>query len=110
MTKIIATKLVNIVSGESMPIEGMLNNSFTAVAGIGNPKKFIKTLESNGLSGFDTMIFKDHHKFTAEDFANVSGDKNIIMTYKDAVKCKPFASKNWWYLDIDLDTDLEGLW
>jgi tetraacyldisaccharide 4'-kinase len=55
------------------------------------------------------MIFKDHHKFAAEDFANVSDDKNIIMTYKDAVKCKDFANKNWWYLDIDLDFDVSAL-
>lgn len=32
--------------------------------------------------------------------------QTLIMTEKDAVKCRPFARDNWWYLPVD--AELEG--
>ncbi|PCK10195.1 MAG: tetraacyldisaccharide 4'-kinase [Alteromonadaceae bacterium] len=69
-----------------------------ALAGIGDPEKFFETL-----AGFTKLqerrIFPDHHQYCAEDFANI-GDKPVVMTSKDAVKCRTFAKPNWYALEV----------
>ncbi len=78
--------------------------SFKAVqvyTGIGNPQRFIETLQSHGLKVTHQVIFPDHHQFIAEDFATQDNDLPILMTEKDAVKCLEFELENCWYLPID---------
>ena len=67
-----------------------------AVAAIGNPQRFFNSLRELSLT-FETRTFVDHHHFTAADFA-FSGDADLVMTEKDAVKCCEFARKNWYSL------------
>ncbi|WP_435371789.1 tetraacyldisaccharide 4'-kinase [Shigella sonnei] len=31
----------------------------------------------------------------------VSAGQTLVMTEKDAVKCRAFAEENWWYLPVD---------
>ncbi|MGF0295596.1 tetraacyldisaccharide 4'-kinase, partial [Escherichia coli] len=31
----------------------------------------------------------------------VTADQTLLMTEKDAVKCRDFAAANWWYLPVD---------
>ena len=33
--------------------------------------------------------------------ALVAADQTLLMTEKDAVKCRAFAQPNWWYLPVD---------
>lgn len=74
-----------------------------AVAGIGNPNRFFKTLKSLGLN-IESTAFADHHDFKAEDFKDLlkDRDKPLVMTQKDAVKCAQFVTpnQNWWYLEV----------
>lgn len=71
-----------------------------AVAGIGNPEQFFVMLR--GL-GFDIIehIFPDHHDFTADDI-DFGFESLVIMTEKDAVKCRRFADDRHWCLPIRL--------
>ena len=72
-----------------------------AVAGIGNPARFfeqLKTLELN----FASQAYADHYAFKVDDFMHVEVDA-ILMTEKDAVKCKNFATNNMWVLPISAD-------
>lgn len=101
--KIIATNFVNLVSKENISTDSFYGKSIVAVAGIGNPDKFFSSLDKLGVNIANTCIFKDHHKYTAKDFANIDSSQTVLMTYKDAIKCKSFAKDNWWYLDIELD-------
>lgn len=78
-----------------------------AAAGIGHPDRFFQVLEN---AGFDIIphTFPDHHLYQAFelDFA----DKlTIIMTEKDAVKCREFADERFWFLRVDakMDTNVE---
>ncbi len=71
----------------------------TAVAAIGDPARFFRQLETLGLK-LKTQPFIDHHRFTAEDFNSTSG--LVIMTEKDAIKCKCFATDEFWYLKINV--------
>lgn len=69
---------------------------FTAVAGIGNPQRFFSLLAQLPLTIYDTLSFIDHHAFKASDFPAGA----IVMTEKDAVKCRTFAQDNWWYVPV----------
>ncbi|MED7819649.1 MULTISPECIES: tetraacyldisaccharide 4'-kinase [unclassified Francisella] len=100
--KIVATEFVNLVSGARFSKDEFSANNIVAVVGIGNPEKFFETLAQNNIKIEDKEIFKDHHKFVQQDFSNIKDNQAVIMTYKDAIKCKSFARENWWYLDIEL--------
>ncbi|WP_150467876.1 tetraacyldisaccharide 4'-kinase [Francisella sp. SYW-9] len=102
LDKIVATEFVNLVSGERFSKDSFLDKKVTAIAGIGNPAKFFQTLVQNSIKIESKKIFKDHHKFVPEDFADIKDNQIVVMTYKDAIKCKSFAKDNWWYLDIEL--------
>lgn len=75
-----------------------------AVAGIGNPARFFEHLRLLGLN-FSASSFDDHHAFTAHDLAKMDCDA-LLMTEKDAVKCKPFARAHYWVLPIS--AQIEG--
>jgi tetraacyldisaccharide 4'-kinase len=70
-----------------------------ALAGIGNPARFFQHLQHLGLS-FTAHPFPDHHAFAASDL-DFAGADAIVMTEKDAIKCKPFALENHWVLAVD---------
>lgn len=65
-----------------------------ALAGIGQPERFFRQLETLGLS-IERRPFPDHHAFTAEDLSIPDGDV-LLMTEKDAVKCRAFAPADCW--------------
>lgn len=97
-----AVKLVNLATGKTLLLQNITElGAFVAVAGIGNPARFFKTLQSTGITGFDTFSYPDHHKFTSADFRQFD-NKAIVMTEKDAVKCTPFATDAMWYVPVDL--------
>lgn len=69
-----------------------------AVAGIGDPARFFRYLERFGVQPV-AHPFPDHHPFAAEDLE--FGDEDpVLMTEKDAVKCKRFAKPHHWVLPV----------
>lgn len=61
-----------------------------AAAGIGNPARFFGMLRDSGLA-FREMPLPDHFDFACNPFDNV--DANVILiTEKDAVKCRQLAA------------------
>lgn len=72
--------------------------SVHAVAGIGHPERFFATLEALGYK-VERHSFGDHHLYTQADFAFVD-DKAVIMTAKDAVKCRHLGLANAWCLPV----------
>ncbi len=79
---------------------GALNYSTKAVAGIGHPERFFNSLHKLGVD-CDAYAFDDHHQFTEDDFA-AWGDEIILMTEKDAVKCRDFTHQQLWSLVVDI--------
>lgn len=71
-----------------------------AVAGIGNPQRFFDLLREEGIQLSETQVFPDHYVYQARDFYQISNLYPIIMTEKDAVKCRDFARPHWYYLKI----------
>lgn len=80
-----------------------LGQPIHAIAGIGNPDRFFNLLRSKGLSILP-HYFKDHHKFVEKDF-DFDRENKILMTEKDAVKCKLFADYRYWYLPVRAEVD-----
>ncbi len=70
-----------------------------AVAGIGDPGRFFFQLRELGLDVLEHP-FADHHRFQAMDL-DFGDELPVLMTEKDAVKCKPFAGPDHWYLPVD---------
>ncbi|AVC43638.1 tetraacyldisaccharide 4'-kinase [Francisella tularensis subsp. novicida] len=104
--KVVATEFVNILTAKKVAKTEFNHQNVIAIAGIGNPTKFFKTLEESAINITAKKVFKDHHKFTQSDFEGIDSDITVVMTYKDAIKCKNFAKANWWYLDIALDINV----
>ncbi len=69
-----------------------------AVAGIGNPQRFFDTLQRLGLA-IEAHAFADHHAFTAADLQFGDG-KPVVMTSKDAAKCRALADARLWVLEV----------
>lgn len=72
-----------------------------AVAGIGDPSRFFAGLRALGLQA-DEFPFPDHHAYVAGDFAALR-DRVIVMTAKDAVKCRDVPGLEAWYLAVEAE-------
>ncbi len=69
-----------------------------AVAGIGNPSRFFRDLRERGIDVIEHP-FPDHHPFVESELE--FGDRlPVLMTEKDAVKCREFAASRLWYVPI----------
>ncbi|CAN5331302.1 tetraacyldisaccharide 4'-kinase [soil metagenome] len=91
-------KFLNLSSKEQQDAAFFQHKTLHAIAGIGNPQRFFQTLKDLGLTA-NLHAFPDHHAFTAADI-DFGADAIVIMTEKDAVKCKDFADKRHWYLPV----------
>ena len=74
-----------------------------AVAAIGHPQRFFQQLQSLGLP-FIPHEFPDHHFYQPADI-DFGENAIVIMTEKDAVKCRKFADTRHWYLPIVVEVD-----
>jgi tetraacyldisaccharide 4'-kinase len=74
-----------------------------AVAGIGHPARFFATLSGMGLK-FTPHAFPDHHAFVPGDLQFLDCDA-VLMTEKDAVKCRAFASDGCYMLRVAAEAD-----
>ncbi|MNN36335.1 Tetraacyldisaccharide 4'-kinase [compost metagenome] len=69
------------------------------MAGIGNPQRFFATLEALHWRPVP-HAFADHAAYGPEDL-RFTPALPLLMTEKDAVKCRAFAAADWWYLAVD---------
>ncbi|MDX1453228.1 MAG: tetraacyldisaccharide 4'-kinase [Oleiphilaceae bacterium] len=70
-----------------------------AVAGIGNPGRFFATLRSMGYQVTE-HAFADHHVYTQNDF-KFDCPLPIVMTAKDAIKCRNLSLLDAWVLPVE---------
>jgi len=90
---------VNLKTGEQKSVSELSN--VVAFAGIGHPPRFFDTLQLLGARVNKTQGFADHQAFSkAQVDALLKYGDNVIMTEKDAVKCRSFCDDNWWYLPV----------
>lgn len=70
-----------------------------AVAGIGRPARFFETLATLGVEVIPHP-FADHHAYRAEELAFADG-RPLVMTAKDAAKCRGLAPPDSWVLEVE---------
>lgn len=87
-----------LVGGESRPLAGFAGAPVHAVAGIGNPPRYFASLQQQGLS-LIPHAYPDHHAYCAQDLA-FGDDRPVLMTEKDAVKCRAFADPRLWAVPV----------
>lgn len=84
-----------------------------AIVGMGNPQKFFDTLsalnfDASQIKNFEKIIFKDHHNYELTDFDFLQKNDIVLMSEKDAVKCKFLQwnenqkPQNFWVLPISV--------
>ena len=84
----------------SKSLKDFKNFTVHAVAGIGNPTRFFTLLKNAGIHILEHK-FPDHHAYTEPDL-EFGDNKPILMTEKDAVKCRKYTNKEIWYLPVDV--------
>lgn len=69
-----------------------------AVCGLGNPQRFYDTLRQLKLKPLE-HDFPDHYQYRPDDL-QFEQPAPVVMTTKDAVKCRDFAQPDWYALAI----------
>ena len=97
------TQLVHLINNKALDVrdpslQEIKAKKVHALAGIGNPERFFISLCN---CGFDIIrhIFRDHHFYSKQDITFKDG-LDVVMTEKDAIKCREIASNSHWFLKV----------
>ncbi|MGE4457885.1 MAG: tetraacyldisaccharide 4'-kinase [Stenotrophomonas sp.] len=88
--------------GRERSLQGFAGQRVHAVAGIAHPQRFFQMLRTRGI-GVVPHAFADHHRYQASDLF-FGSELPVLMTEKDAVKCKAFATD--WHYAVPLQAEL----
>ncbi len=87
-----------IAPQEKQPLRDLPPHDWLAATGIGRPQGFFGMLDRQGLR-YRPHPFPDHHVFRPTD---LPVGEAVLMTEKDAVKCRTFAGPDWWAVELDV--------
>ena len=96
---LVPTGIRHLASGRMTPLDEINGKAVMAVAGIGNPGRFFDTLKGLGARVTERAL-PDHHHFRPADLECEPGQW-LVMTAKDAVKCRDLAPENAWVLEVE---------
>jgi tetraacyldisaccharide 4'-kinase len=105
-----AAGLIHLKTGATLAPKDLEGQVVAALAGIGNPKRFYQSLRELGLR-FNAYTYPDHYAFRASDLC--VEEPVILMTEKDAVKCREFDCDKIYYLPVEAvlnDAFWDALW
>lgn len=89
---------VNLSTGERRVLGAFRGAVVHAVAGIGHPAAFFDALRSAGLEVVGHAL-PDHAALDPGRLPFPPG-ATVLMTAKDAVKCRSFAGADWWFVEL----------
>ena len=97
------SRIRNLMTRESLSIAQFASlvsgHPLAAAAGIGAPERFFQSLRAQGLTLSETLPLPDHHTFAASTFEKVSA-RQILITEKDAIKCKHLLDARLWVVEV----------
>jgi tetraacyldisaccharide 4'-kinase len=94
---------VNVSTGERRALDSFHGRAVHAAAGIGHPEAFFDALRSAGLEAFGHPL-SDHAALDPGRLPFPAG-ATVLMTAKDAVKCRSFAGADWWFVELGVHLD-----
>ncbi len=97
--------LRSVATDEIQSLDALRGGTVHAVAATGNPGRFFAQLRGLGCRPVE-HAFPDHHHFQPPELA--FGDELVVMTEKDAVKCRSFATGHMLYLQVSAVLPDEG--
>lgn len=100
---LVGDTFVRLVDKAAVSADAFRGLRVHALAGIGHPGRFFATLRKLGIEGV-MHPFPDHHRYTAQDVALPDADA-IVMTAKDAIKCRRMADVRMWSLPVAAHVD-----
>ncbi len=101
-----ASEAVPLAGGAAMNLDRLVGQRVHAVAGIGNPRRFFDMLRGRGIEVIE-HAFSDHHSFGSQDIQFLDGAR-VLMTEKDAVKCRGFAGPVHYAVPVRAQIDESG--
>ncbi len=93
-----ADELRMLSDDSTLPLGALRGARMHAVAATGNPERFFALLRKLGCQPVE-HAFADHHAFRPADLA-FAEPLSIVMTEKDAVKCRAFATDRMQYIKV----------
>jgi tetraacyldisaccharide 4'-kinase len=91
---------VSLASGEIRPLASFAGQQVHAIAGIGHPQAFFDALRAFGIE-VASHPMPDHARYTARDIS-FADQLPVLMTQKDAVKCRALADHRHWAVRMDV--------
>ena len=98
--RLVASEICRLDNTETRNIDEFAGVTVHAVAGIGNPERFFRMLESRDIEVIRHPL-PDHAEITPDDI-EFDDELDIVMTEKDAVKCRWLDTRNCWYVPVDV--------
>jgi len=98
--QLVASVALALAGGVERTLESFRGTGVHAVAGIGNPARFFRALNAFGIDVIE-HAFADHHALVASDL-EFGDDLPVLMTEKDAVKCRLFADARLWSVPVSV--------
>ncbi len=99
-------RVVRLTDSAMRELDDFSGREVHAVAGIGHPERFFALLERAGLS-VDRRPLPDHAAIRERDLS-FDDAAPVLITEKDAVKCRSFAPANVWAVIVDLAFEGDG--
>jgi tetraacyldisaccharide 4'-kinase len=98
--RLLATNAVAMKYGTAKPLREFSGQPVHAIAAIGNPQRFFAMLRAVGISVVEHPL-PDHAKLGIDDIS-FPDDLAVLMTEKDAVKCREIAGPHHWYVPVNV--------
>jgi len=92
--------VVRLDHSEVRELDDFAGKTVHAVAGIGNPERFFQMLEAHGIK-VHRHPFPDHADIGTGD-VKFDDNLDVLMTEKDAVKCRPLDTAQCWYVPVNV--------
>ena len=98
--RLLATSAVAMKYGTIKPLREFSGQPVHAIAAIGNPQRFFAMLRAVGIRVIEHPL-PDHARLTLEDIS-FPDDLAVLMTEKDAVKCREIAGPHHWFVPVSV--------
>lgn len=93
----------SLATQERRALSSFAASPVNAIAAIGNPNSFFESLRNAGLK-LTVRALQDHAALTARDVSFENGSP-VLMTEKDAVKCRGFADDRCWAVALEVEVE-----